>query len=109
MRDTLVSGIGQGGDGQTPGSGEVKLARLDDVIIDNINDGDTLVWDSTTNSFVAGAGGGGGGGGAVSRSSPVQVLTSAPAGGIGNVTVSTDAWHCKISVMSVVVLQKMET
>ena len=33
MESTLVSGIGQGGDGQTPGSGEVLLHRLDDVDI----------------------------------------------------------------------------
>ena len=30
---TLVSGIGQGGDGQTPGSGVVFLRDLDDVIL----------------------------------------------------------------------------
>ena len=66
--NTIVSGIGQGGDGQSPGSGEVKLNRLDDVHLPlrtttttsgvtpaglsgesryNINHGDVLVWDST--------------------------------------------------------------
>ena len=33
---TLVSGIGQGGDGQLPGGGEVLLRGLDDVNIGNI-------------------------------------------------------------------------
>ena len=51
---TMVSGIGQGGDGQTPGSGEVKLSRLDDVSIDNIQDGESLVWDSTSGKFIPG-------------------------------------------------------
>ena len=66
--NTIVSGIGQGGDGQSPGSGEVKLNRLDDVHLPlrtttttsgvtpaglsgesryNINHGDILIWNST--------------------------------------------------------------
>ena len=30
---TMVSGIGQGGDGQTPGSGEVNILNMDDVTL----------------------------------------------------------------------------
>lgn len=40
MEGTMVSGIGQGGDGQTPGSGEVWLHRLNDVDLD-FDDGTT--------------------------------------------------------------------
>ena len=56
---TMVSGIGQGGDGQTPGSGVVRAQDLDDLLISNILPGDTIIWDG--NNFVPGAGGGGGG------------------------------------------------
>lgn len=49
---TMVSGIGQGGDGQTPGSGEVNLAKLDDVKLDGMKPGDTLIWNG--NQFVPG-------------------------------------------------------
>ena len=47
---TMVSGIGQGGDGQTPGSGEVRINRMDDVClgeegIAGLKPGDVLVWD----------------------------------------------------------------
>ena len=46
LEGTMVSGIGQGGDGQTPGSGEVRVLRMDDVLHGNsITDGDVLVWD----------------------------------------------------------------
>lgn len=53
---TLVSGIGQGGDGQSPGSGEVMLARLDDVDVSEITPGQGLAWDGKrfTNVDVAG-------------------------------------------------------
>ena len=44
---TMVSGIGQGGDGQTPGSGEVKLSRMDDVNSENLKAGDELIWDGS--------------------------------------------------------------
>ncbi len=40
---TMVSGIGQGGDGQTPGSGVVKAADLDDVIVQCLQPGDQQV------------------------------------------------------------------
>ena len=59
---TIVSGIGQGGDGQTPGSGEVKLSKLDDVNVSGIQDGETLVWNSTLNQFIPGVAVGGSGG-----------------------------------------------
>ena len=58
---TLVSGIGQGGDGQTPGSGVVFLRDLDDVNIGGISNGDSIIWDETLGGFVPGAGGSGGG------------------------------------------------
>ena len=51
---TMVSGIGQGGDGQSPGSGEVRINRMDDVNlgpdgIGGLNPGDVLVWDPDCN------------------------------------------------------------
>ena len=51
---TMVSGIGQGGDGQGPGSGEVRINRMDDVNlgpdgIQGLNPGDVLVWDPDCN------------------------------------------------------------
>ena len=64
----LVSGIGQGGDGQTPGGGAVQLWDLDDVAIGTpgpgdsypeLSNGDTLVWNSTLRKWQPGAGGGG--------------------------------------------------
>ena len=52
---TLVSGIGQGGDGQTPGSGEVLFQRLDDVDIDmdTVLPGQVIMWDGS--NFVPGS------------------------------------------------------
>jgi hypothetical protein len=47
LENTIVSGIGQGGDGQTPGSGEVWFYRLDDVDMSELEDGDTIVWDQS--------------------------------------------------------------
>ena len=64
---SMVSGIGQGGDGQTPGSGEVRINNMDDVHIPladgsglstglhsshgnsvyDIPDGSVLVWDES--------------------------------------------------------------
>ena len=58
---TLVSGIGQGGDGQLPGGGEVLLRRLDDVNLEGIQDGDSIVWSEIDGQFLPGAGGGAGG------------------------------------------------
>ena len=58
--NTVVSGIGQGGDGQTPGSGEVLFSRLDDVHTENIQDGQTIIWNENLGGFYPGAGGGGG-------------------------------------------------
>ena len=59
--NTMVGGIGQGGDGQTPGSGEVLFSRLDDVHTENIQDGQTIIWDGTLGGFYPGNAGGGGG------------------------------------------------
>lgn len=87
---TMVSGIGQGGDGQTPGSGEVRLARMDDVSIDNIHDGDSLIWDSATGGFVPGAGGPGGGITGVDRILAGTGIDLDPIGGIGNVEITVD-------------------
>ena len=38
-----------------------KLAQLLDVNVSGVSDGDALVWDDGTQSWVPGAGGGGGG------------------------------------------------
>ena len=45
LENTVVSGIGQGGDGQGPGSGEVWFKRLDDVDMDGLEPGDSIIWD----------------------------------------------------------------
>ena len=57
--NTLVTGIGQGGDGQLPGGGEVRLLRLDDVDASSIQVGQSLVWDG--DKFIPGSSGSGGG------------------------------------------------
>ena len=54
LENTIVSGIGQGGDGQTPGSGEVWFYRLDDVNMDGLEDGDTIIWDQESGKWVPG-------------------------------------------------------
>ena len=52
---TMVSGIGQGGDGQTPGSGVVKFFDLDDVTVDDqLLPGQGIIWDG--DSWVNGNG-----------------------------------------------------
>ena len=68
--NNLVSGIGQGGDGQLPGSGEVRLQKMDDVDMDGIKPGQTVCWDPDLNSGTGGwypcdGGGGSGGGGTI--------------------------------------------
>jgi hypothetical protein len=81
----LVSGIGQGGDGQTPGSGAVWLWDLDDVEIGTplngtyppISNGAVLVYDSTHNHWKAGAAGAGG---AVTTADVSLVAPLTPAG-----------------------------
>ena len=67
---TIVAGIGQGGDGQSPGSGEVRLQKMDDVDMDGIKPGQTVCWDPDLNSGTGGwypcdGGGGSGGGGTI--------------------------------------------
>jgi hypothetical protein len=62
----MVSGIGQGGDGQTPGSGAVWLWDLDDVDFGAplngqypyVGNGDALLFDSTTKTWKPGSPGG---------------------------------------------------
>jgi len=44
---TMVSGLGA-----TTGGGEVWLKYLDDVSVNNIQDGDSLVWDATLQQFI---------------------------------------------------------
>ena len=66
--ENLVSGIGQGGDGQTPGSGAVWLWDLDDVEIGTplngqypqISNGAVLVYNNSLDKWVVGAGSAGG-------------------------------------------------
>lgn len=50
---TMVSGMGNAG-----GGGEVWLKYLDDVSVNNIQDGDSLVWDATLSQFVPSSAGG---------------------------------------------------
>jgi len=45
--NTIVSGMGTGS-----GGGEVWLKYLDDVSVNNITDGDSLVWDATLQQFI---------------------------------------------------------
>ena len=52
---TMVRSIGQGGDGQTPGSGVVRMLDLDDITIDDqLLPGQGLIWDG--DSWVNGNG-----------------------------------------------------
>ena len=51
LENTVVSGIGQGGDGQGPGSGEVWFKYLDDIDLNGLQDGDTIVWDQETGKW----------------------------------------------------------
>ena len=90
---TMVSGIGQGGDGQTPGSGEVNIMRMDDVFAPNgISQGQGLIWDATINKFVPGASDGSGGTPifAVDQLVAGPGIDLNPPGGIGTVTISAD-------------------
>jgi len=45
---TIVHGLGH----QSTGSGEVNLARMDDVDVRNISDGSTLIWDAELGKFI---------------------------------------------------------
>lgn len=45
LENTVVSGIGQGGDGQGPGSGEVWFSKLNDIDLDGLEPGDGIIWD----------------------------------------------------------------
>lgn len=63
LENTIVSGIGAHGDGGSPGSGEVRINNMDDVNTDNLQDGDSLIWDNEQGKWVPGSSGGGGNGG----------------------------------------------
>jgi hypothetical protein len=66
--DTIVSGIGNSGDGSTQGGGAVWLWDLNDVeigtpmngVYPDITDGSVLVYDAATDKWKPGDGGGGG-------------------------------------------------
>ena len=89
---TMVSGIGQGGDGQTPGSGEVNIMRMDDVYAPNgIAQGQGLIWDATINKFVPGAANNDGAVMfAVDRLLPGDGIDLDPPLGVGTVTIHVD-------------------
>ena len=53
-QNTIVGSLGAG----SPGSGEVRLSKLDDVVVDGITDGQTVVWDAAHGHFHAGDAGG---------------------------------------------------
>ena len=80
--NTVVSGIGQGGDGQLPGGGEVRLLRLDDVDATSIVAGQSLVWNG--DKFVPGSSGGGGGSSTDIRISNADIANWNAAHGWGN-------------------------
>lgn len=54
---TIVHGLGQG-----TGSGEVNLSKMDDVIMDAVQDGDHLIWDATLGKWIPSSAVDGGGG-----------------------------------------------
>ena len=90
---TMVSGIGQGGDGQTPGSGEVRILNMDDVATPNgIQNGQGLIWDAALGKFVPGAADGSGGAPifAVDQLVAGPGIDLNPPGGVGTVTISAD-------------------
>ena len=47
---TIVHGLGAG----SPGSGEVRINRMDDVSTPNLQDGDVLVWDAEMQKWIPG-------------------------------------------------------
>ena len=89
---TMVSGIGQGGDGQTPGSGEVRILRMDDVYAPNgFTQGQGLLWDAGIGKFVPGASDGSGAPiFAVDQLVAGPGIDLNPPGGVGTVTISAD-------------------
>ncbi|WVQ00232.1 hypothetical protein [Synechococcus phage MA01] len=48
-QNTIVGGLGAG----SPGSGEVKLSKLDDVDVTDLKDGNALIYNTTTSRFEA--------------------------------------------------------
>ena len=89
LENTVVSGIGQGGDGQGPGSGEVRVLNMDDVDARDIGEGQTLVWNTNLGTFVPAS--------IPGISSGVNTITAGlgidvdPANGVGDVKISLDA------------------
>ena len=55
--NTIVGGIGHGPFGQAPGGGAATIRDQDDVNLDGLVNGDTLVWDSADNQFKPGEAG----------------------------------------------------
>jgi hypothetical protein len=53
--NTLVSGIGHGPFGQAPGGGAATIRDQDDVNLDGLTDGDSLIWDEDNNQFKPGS------------------------------------------------------
>ena len=94
---TLVSGIGQGGDGQTPGSGVVFLSELDDVNIDGISNGDSIIWNENLGGFVPGAGGSGGGGSTINLVAGTGIDITDD--GAGTTTISLAAATSQLSLV----------
>jgi hypothetical protein len=65
--NTLVSGVGHNALGGSQGSGIVNVSDADDVYIEGIAHGESIMWDQSLNAFVPGKGGGGGGAGNLSE------------------------------------------
>lgn len=89
LENTVVSGIGQGGDGQGPGSGEVRVLNMDDVDARDIGEGQTLVWKTNLGTFVPASIPGISSG--VNTIIPGLGIDVDPANGVGDVTISLDA------------------
>ena len=89
LENTVVSGIGQGGDGQGPGSGEVRVLNMDDVDARDIGEGQTLIWNTNLGTFVPASIPGISSG--VNTIIPGLGIEVDPVNGVGDVTISLDA------------------
>ena len=89
--NTIVSGIGHGSFGNSPGGGAARLVDQDDVLIDQnaLVGGEVLVWDghAWVPTFVSGVGGDVT---SIKEGDGIDVQTTL-AGGKGEVTISLDA------------------
>ena len=54
--NTIVHGLGH----MSPGSGEVRVNRMDDVAVPNLQDGDVLIWDEEMQKWIPGQAAGSG-------------------------------------------------